>query len=99
VFVRSEQRKITTCGSGSVGDVIGRIVCHHWWVHIPFTSILSRSSSDFLGTSLPQLGSCISRMEASVVSRMVISASGCLFMLMDIISRSLDILKGSLVSL
>ena len=77
VSVRLEWRKMTTCGSGSKGEVNGRIVCHCGWVHIPFTSTPSGSSSDFLGTSRPQLSSCISRMEASVVSRMVISASDC----------------------
>ena len=97
VFMRLERRKMATCGSGSVGEVIGRIVRHCGWVHVPFTSILSGSSSDFFGTSLPQLGSCINRMEASVVSRMVISASGCLFMLADRISRSSDIFIGSWV--
>ena len=82
---------MATCGMGSEGDESGRIVRHCGWLHVPFTSTPSGSSSDFLGTSRPQLGSWTSRMDASVVSRMVSSVSGCLLMLTESISRSSDI--------
>jgi hypothetical protein len=72
----SEHRKIVTWGTGSVVEVIGRIVRHRGWEHVPFTVIPSGSSSDFLGTKCPQLGSWMSRICASVVSNMEISASG-----------------------
>ena len=45
------------CGSGSSFVVMGRIVHHLGWVQVPLTSMPSGSSSDFLGTRHPQLGS------------------------------------------
>ena len=67
-------RKMAMCGSGSSSEVVGRIVHHRGWEHVPQTSILSGSSSDFLGTRRPQLGSWMRSMDVSVVSRIEMSA-------------------------
>jgi hypothetical protein len=86
--VRSDCRKIATWGTGSDSEIIGRIVHHQGWETVPFTSSPSGLVFDFLGTSHPQLGSCMSRIFASVVSKIVSSAVGCLLVLTDSISRS-----------
>lgn len=75
-LVSSVLRKMATCGSGSSLEVVGRIVCHQGWEHIPQTLMPSGSSLDFLGTRRPQLGSWMRSMDASVVLRIEISALG-----------------------
>jgi hypothetical protein len=75
-LVSLDRRKIAMCESGSLSKVIGRIVHHRGWEHVPQTSIPSGSLSDFLGTRRPQLGSWIRSMDVSVVSRIEISALG-----------------------
>jgi hypothetical protein len=87
VSVRVVWRKIATCGSGSSSKVSGRIVRHLGWVQVPRTSMPLGSVSNFLGTRHPQLGSWISRMDASVVSSKEISASGWRFMFAEITRR------------
>ena len=96
--VKSDRRKIATWGAGSVATVMGRIVRHLGWEQVPLTGIPSGSSSDFLGTKRPQLGSWIRRICASVVSNKEISASGCLFMLAESMRRLSRIITRPLVS-
>ena len=74
-------------------EVMGRIVLHRGWEHVPFTSMPSGSSSDFLGTRCPQLGSWIRRMCASVVSSMEISVLGWRFMFAEMMRRLSCIFK------
>ena len=93
--VRSDRRKIATWGGGSDGEIVGKIVRHRGWEQVPLTSVPSGSSSDFLGTRRPQLGSWIKRMCASVVSNMDISASGWRFMFADRIEMLSCILRGT----
>ena len=83
----SLRRKMATWGGGSDGEVKGRTVRQLGWEQVPLTVVPSGSTSDFLGTKRPQLGSWIKRMWAEVVSRREMSASGCRFMLADRIMR------------